>query len=191
VAESVRGRRRALAQARAPGPDDSKYSLNRAFCHGATRRGTCAAGTRRRCSLTSTVCCVTYDHRGSGESPVDPALISVEAMVEDVGSVLDALRIERCIHRRANPHGNPRLTYERGAGSVHTVSPRSALDSRSAPRRGRTRSPSADSEDAPRLGDALQFVLAAVFELKPGPRDQILDRARGKHLAGSGQRRDA
>ena len=41
--------------------------------------------------------CVAYDHRGSGESPVDPALISVEAMVDDVAGVLDALQVERCI----------------------------------------------------------------------------------------------
>ena len=37
--------------------------------------------------------CVAYDHRGAGESPVDPALISVE----DAGDVRDALGIERCI----------------------------------------------------------------------------------------------
>ena len=41
--------------------------------------------------------CVAYDHRGAGESPVDPALISVEAMIEDVVGVLDALAIERCV----------------------------------------------------------------------------------------------
>lgn len=41
--------------------------------------------------------CVAYDHRGSGESPVDPALISVEALVADVVGVLDALDVERCI----------------------------------------------------------------------------------------------
>ena len=41
--------------------------------------------------------CIAYDHRGSGESPVDPALISVEAMVDDVAGVLDALGVERCI----------------------------------------------------------------------------------------------
>lgn len=41
--------------------------------------------------------CVAYDHRGAGESPVDPALISVEAMVGDVTGILDALGIERCI----------------------------------------------------------------------------------------------
>src|SRR5438034_11403982 len=41
--------------------------------------------------------CVAYDHRGSGESPVDPALITVEAMVDDVADVLDALGVERCI----------------------------------------------------------------------------------------------
>lgn len=42
--------------------------------------------------------CVAYDHRGSGESPVDPALISVEAMVDDVAGVLDALQVE--VHPR-------------------------------------------------------------------------------------------
>ena len=41
--------------------------------------------------------CVAYDHRGSGESPVDPALITVDAMVDDVAGVLDALGVERCI----------------------------------------------------------------------------------------------
>lgn len=41
--------------------------------------------------------CVAYDHRGSGESPVDPDLISVEAMVEEVFGVLDALGVERCL----------------------------------------------------------------------------------------------
>jgi pimeloyl-ACP methyl ester carboxylesterase len=41
--------------------------------------------------------CVAYDHRGSGESPVDPAQISVEAMIGDVVGVLDALGIDRCI----------------------------------------------------------------------------------------------
>ena len=41
--------------------------------------------------------CVAYDHRGSGESPVDPALITVETMVDDVAGVLDVLGVERCI----------------------------------------------------------------------------------------------
>jgi pimeloyl-ACP methyl ester carboxylesterase len=41
--------------------------------------------------------CVAYDHRGSGESPVNPERISVNAMVDDVTGVLDALRIDRCI----------------------------------------------------------------------------------------------
>jgi pimeloyl-ACP methyl ester carboxylesterase len=41
--------------------------------------------------------CVAYDHRGSGESPVDPALITVDAMVDDVAGVLGALGVERCI----------------------------------------------------------------------------------------------
>jgi pimeloyl-ACP methyl ester carboxylesterase len=41
--------------------------------------------------------CVAYDHRGSGESPVDPALISVAALVDDVVGVLDAVGVERCI----------------------------------------------------------------------------------------------
>jgi non-heme chloroperoxidase len=41
--------------------------------------------------------CVAYDHRGAGESPVDPALITVEAMIEDVVGVLDALHLDRCV----------------------------------------------------------------------------------------------
>jgi pimeloyl-ACP methyl ester carboxylesterase len=41
--------------------------------------------------------CVAYDHRGSGESPVDPELITVEAMVDDVVGVLDAVGVERCV----------------------------------------------------------------------------------------------
>ena len=41
--------------------------------------------------------CIAYDHRGSGESPVDPALITVGAMVDDVAGVLDALGVERCV----------------------------------------------------------------------------------------------
>jgi len=41
--------------------------------------------------------CIAYDHRGSGESPVDPALITVDAMTDDVLGVLDALGIETCV----------------------------------------------------------------------------------------------
>lgn len=41
--------------------------------------------------------CVAYDHRGAGESPVDPASISVRAMIDDVFGVLDALGVERCV----------------------------------------------------------------------------------------------
>jgi pimeloyl-ACP methyl ester carboxylesterase len=41
--------------------------------------------------------CVAYDHRGSGESPVDPALITVDAMTGDVVGVLDALDIGTCV----------------------------------------------------------------------------------------------
>jgi pimeloyl-ACP methyl ester carboxylesterase len=41
--------------------------------------------------------CIAYDHRGSGESPVDPALIAVDALAEDVVGVLDALGIETCV----------------------------------------------------------------------------------------------
>src|SRR5439155_18235055 len=41
--------------------------------------------------------CVAYDHRGSGESPVDPALITVDAMTDDVVGVLDALGVESCV----------------------------------------------------------------------------------------------
>jgi pimeloyl-ACP methyl ester carboxylesterase len=41
--------------------------------------------------------CIAYDHRGSGESPVDPALITVEALAGDVVGVLDAFGVETCV----------------------------------------------------------------------------------------------
>lgn len=41
--------------------------------------------------------CIAYDHRGAGESPVDPALITVEAMIEDVVGVLNAVEADRCV----------------------------------------------------------------------------------------------
>lgn len=41
--------------------------------------------------------CIAYDHRGSGESPVDPDLITVAAMADDVVGVLDALGVEDCV----------------------------------------------------------------------------------------------
>jgi pimeloyl-ACP methyl ester carboxylesterase len=41
--------------------------------------------------------CIAYDHRGAGESPTDPAAITVDAMATDVVAVLDAFGIERCI----------------------------------------------------------------------------------------------
>src|SRR3954451_16007953 len=41
--------------------------------------------------------CIAYDHRGAGESPVDPARITVDAMVEDVAAILDAFGVDRCV----------------------------------------------------------------------------------------------
>ena len=41
--------------------------------------------------------CIAYDHRGSGESPVDPLLITVDNLARDVVGVLDALGVERCV----------------------------------------------------------------------------------------------
>ena len=41
--------------------------------------------------------CVAFDHRGSGESPVHPELITVQNMVEDIVGVLDQLAIETCV----------------------------------------------------------------------------------------------
>src|SRR3569833_1080126 len=41
--------------------------------------------------------CVAYDHRGAGESPVEPDRITVQAMVDDVAAVMDALGVERCV----------------------------------------------------------------------------------------------
>lgn len=41
--------------------------------------------------------CVSYDHRGSGESPTDPGSISPQILVDDLFAVMDHLDIERCV----------------------------------------------------------------------------------------------
>lgn len=41
--------------------------------------------------------CIAFDHRGSGESPVDPELISVQNMIGDIVGVLDQLNVEHCV----------------------------------------------------------------------------------------------
>ena len=41
--------------------------------------------------------CVSYDHRGAGESPVPPETITPEALVDDLFAVMDALEVERCV----------------------------------------------------------------------------------------------
>lgn len=61
--------------------------------------------------------CVAYDHRGSGESPVDPARITVGGMVDDVVGVLDAVGVERCV-LAAESQGGAIAQYA-VAGSPH------------------------------------------------------------------------
>lgn len=41
--------------------------------------------------------CISFDHRGSGESPVAPELITASAMTDDVVAVLDAYGVGRCV----------------------------------------------------------------------------------------------
>lgn len=41
--------------------------------------------------------CIAFDHRGSGESPVDPELITVQNMVDDIIGVLDQLGVRSCV----------------------------------------------------------------------------------------------
>lgn len=41
--------------------------------------------------------CIAFDHRGSGESPVDPELISVRNMTNDIVGVLDQLDVANCV----------------------------------------------------------------------------------------------
>jgi len=41
--------------------------------------------------------CVSYDHRGSGETPVPPETITPETLVDDLFALMDALAIERCV----------------------------------------------------------------------------------------------
>lgn len=41
--------------------------------------------------------CVSYDHRGSGETSASPESITKEAVVDDLFAVLDKLQIEKCV----------------------------------------------------------------------------------------------
>ncbi len=41
--------------------------------------------------------CVSYDHRGAGESPVPNETITPEALVDDLFAVMDALKVEHCV----------------------------------------------------------------------------------------------
>ena len=41
--------------------------------------------------------CVSYDHRGTGESPASPDTITDETIIEDIFGVLDHLKVEKCI----------------------------------------------------------------------------------------------
>ena len=49
--------------------------------------------------LSATMRCVSYDTRGTGHSPADPAAIHLDGLVDDVFRVLDAHRVERCVSR--------------------------------------------------------------------------------------------
>ncbi len=41
--------------------------------------------------------CISYDHRGSGESPVDPGLITADTMVDDIIGLLDTFDVQQCV----------------------------------------------------------------------------------------------
>lgn len=41
--------------------------------------------------------CVSYDHRGSGATRVDPARITLDAMVDDLFAVMEARGVDRCV----------------------------------------------------------------------------------------------
>jgi pimeloyl-ACP methyl ester carboxylesterase len=60
-------------------------------------RAACSPSARSKTLTAEGWRWIVYDHRGAGESPVDPAEISVEAMIEVVFGVLDALGVERCV----------------------------------------------------------------------------------------------
>jgi pimeloyl-ACP methyl ester carboxylesterase len=47
--------------------------------------------------LSKKMRCVSFDHRGVGESPAPIDSITVDALVDDVFSVMDALNIDKCI----------------------------------------------------------------------------------------------
>ena len=41
--------------------------------------------------------CIAYDHRGSGESPVAPEFITVQAMADDIIQIMDANNVQQCV----------------------------------------------------------------------------------------------
>ncbi len=41
--------------------------------------------------------CISYDHRGAGESPVPPETITKNALVDDLFAVMDAYQVKHCI----------------------------------------------------------------------------------------------
>ena len=47
--------------------------------------------------LSPTWRCLSYDHRGSGESVTDPATLTPDALVEDLFAVLDRHEVDRCV----------------------------------------------------------------------------------------------
>jgi pimeloyl-ACP methyl ester carboxylesterase len=47
--------------------------------------------------MSTTWRCVSYDHRGAGESPVPPETITPERLVDDLFALMDTLTIERCV----------------------------------------------------------------------------------------------
>ncbi len=82
-----------------------------------------------------------------------------------------------------------RVRAEMHWGATELVADRrTRADERSSVGRFRHRQSANDRKEAPCLRNALELVIASILELEPRAGDEILDRARNEHLAGSRER---
>jgi pimeloyl-ACP methyl ester carboxylesterase len=107
--------------------------------------------------------CVAYDHRGAGESPVDPSRISVQHMIDDVASVLDAFGVDRCV-LAGESQGGAIAQYASARWPERFVGLVLAAPTPARPANGRGRNAFADACRADYPGTVDQFVAACFPE---------------------------
>jgi pimeloyl-ACP methyl ester carboxylesterase len=107
--------------------------------------------------------CVAYDHRGAGESPVDPSRISVQHMIDDVAAVMDAVGIDRCV-LAGESQGGAIAQYAAARWPERFVGLVLAAPAPARPAKGRGRNAFADACRADYPGTVDQFVAACFPE---------------------------